>query len=51
VSGGVLNSAEKHFDTIAIRLTTDGGERVPLVAVKSNVIIEFRRCAHPFLPL
>jgi len=42
---------KKHFDTIAIKLATDGGERVPFVAGKSIFIIEFRRCAHPYLLL
>ena len=42
---------KKHFDTIAIELATDGGERVPFVACKSILIIEFRRCAHPYLLL
>jgi len=40
---------KKHFDTIVINLATDGGERVPFVAGKSIIIIEFRRCAHPHL--
>jgi len=42
---------KKHFDTIAIKLATDGGERVPFIAGKSILIIEFRRCAHPYLLL
>ena len=42
---------KKHFDTMAIKLATDGGERVPFVAGKWILIIEFRRWAHPYLLL
>ena len=42
---------KKHFDTITIKLATDGGERMPFVAGKSILIIEFRRFAHQYLLL
>jgi len=40
---------KKQFDTITIKL--DGGERVPFVEGKSIIIVNFRRCAHPYLLL
>jgi len=40
---------KKHFDTIEIKLATDGAEGVPFVAGKSILIIEFRCCTHPLL--
>jgi len=42
---------KKYFDTIAIKLMTDVGERMPFVVVKSILVIEFRRCADPYLLL
>jgi len=37
---------KKYFDTIAVKLMTDVGERMPFVVGKSILVIEFRRCAH-----
>ena len=42
---------KKYFDTIAIKLMTDVGERMPFVVGKSILVIEFRRYAHPYLLL
>ena len=42
---------KNYFDTIAIKLMTDVGERMPFVVCKSILVIEFRRCAHPYLLL
>jgi len=40
-----------YFDTVAVKLMTDVGERMPIVAGKSILVIEFRRCAHLYLSL
>jgi len=39
------------FDTVEINMMTDTGVVVPFINGKSFVVLEFRRVAHPYLPI
>ena len=41
----------KCFDTITINLMMDTGAPMPFFPGKSIIVLEFRRCAHPYLVL
>jgi len=40
---------KKSFDTISVQLMTDTGTFMPFLSGKSTLVLEFRRCAHPYL--
>lgn len=40
---------KRSFDTITVHLMTDTGTFMPFLSGKTTLVLEFRRCAHPYL--